>query len=120
MKAHDRTGSSEDTLVSIPDAYAHLSHEAFAVWVRLMVASDEQLAAGRHRVAEMLDYSECRSNAVLRELKHKRYVRLVKSGEIGKPTRVELIKFALISGPNNFVRLAPKPTFRGQKVQQAQ
>lgn len=102
---------------TIADAYNELSQEAFAVWMRLLVARDSELAKGRGPVADMLGYSEGRSNAILRELKHKEYIEFVKSDRIGEPTLIRILRRALVSGPSRIIRIGGElPTHSSPKM----
>lgn len=89
---------------TIPAAYDELSQEAFAAWIRLMVAGEAELSAGRASFARMLGYKERRSNEVLRELHLKGYISF--NVTPGKHTRVVIDRRALISARANFVRLS--------------
>lgn len=91
---------------TIEEAYQELSQEAFACWVRLMVATAEELGAGRGTIARLLNYSEGRSNAILRELKLKQYLRLEPGAYPGLPTSVVIVKRCKLVGRNHFVKLS--------------
>lgn len=104
MNTNDRP--EHDKPATIHEAYDELSQEAFAVWIRLTMATQHQLDSGRQKVAKILHYSEGRSNTVLRELRNKGYIRLMKGERIGTPTRIEFRRCPLISGRNRFVKLS--------------
>lgn len=98
-------------------AYDELSHEGFAVWIRLLMADSAQLEAGRGELARMLGYSEGRSNAVLRELRAKRYITITPSKRVGLPTTIAINKHGLIGRRSAVVTLrntllddAPEPS----------
>ena len=92
--------------VTIQKAYQELTHEGFAVWLRLMVATDAELRAGRGSLARLLGYSERRSNEVLRELNMKGYVDFDTVGG-GRPTRVIIQRRALVNArASQFARIA--------------
>jgi hypothetical protein len=91
---------------TIEQAYLDLSSEGFAVWIRMMVAKPSELSAGRGAVAKLLNYSEGRSNAILRELKFKQYIDLVAGPKPGLPTVVKLTKRCKLVGRSNFLRLS--------------
>lgn len=90
---------------TIPEAYSELTQEGFAIWMRLLVATDSQLDSGRKEVSKLLGYSEGRSNVILRELKHKGYIRFIPAHRPGLPTLVKIRRKALISGPVRIIRL---------------
>lgn len=90
---------------TIPEAYGELSQEAFAVWIRLMIASDDELSRGRGWIAaNLLNYSEPRANTILRELKRKGYVEF--KPDPGRATTIIIKRRAKIVGRNRFVRLS--------------
>lgn len=103
-------GISVGDAVTIKEAYDELSQEAFAVWMRLLVTLDSELARGRAHLAATLGYSEGRSNAILRELRHKCYIKFVKAARIGQPTTIQIQRRALISGPARIIRLGGNST----------
>ncbi len=89
--------------VRINAAYKELSHPGFAVWLRLLVAEDSELKAGRSEVACMLDKSRRSSNRVLLELSRKGYISFIHNG-FGRPTEVVIERRVII--PNRgFVRI---------------
>lgn len=92
--------------ISIAKAYTELKHRDFACWIRLMVATDDELAAGRVPIAKMLGYSEAQSNAVIRVLKHAGYVKVVPNDIPNRPTQLVLLKRATLSGRDRFIRLS--------------
>lgn len=92
--------------IGLVEAYTALSQEAFAVWMRLHIASDQQLEAGRQELARLLGYSEGRSNVILRELRMKGYVHLRKAERPGLPTAVALVKRCKVGVGTRFVRLS--------------
>jgi len=74
--------------------------------MRLIVATEEELASGRGQLAKVLNYSERRSNEVLRELSLKGYISFDTVGG-GRPTRVIIERRALINArAHHFARLA--------------
>lgn len=95
----------EDRPATIQEAYNELSQEAFAVWMRLLVAKDTELSKGRGALADLLGYSEGRSNAILRELKHKGYIEFQKSYRIGLPTLVKILRRGLVTGPSRIMKM---------------
>lgn len=95
-----------DGPISIKVAYDELSQEAFAVWIRLMVTTEEELRAGRGSVARLVGYSEGRSNEILRELKNKGYVEFNKGDHPGLPTEIIITRRPIVSGRNRFVKLS--------------
>jgi len=95
-KAHPREYQG-DGPVSIPTAYCELSKRAFAVWVRLMAESPEVLLTGRHRLAELLSYSQRRFSEVLLELVRKGYVGVIPPERVGLVTQIVLRRRAKIN-----------------------
>lgn len=103
--AVDAKRATETQPATIIEAYNELSQEAFAIWMRLLVATDTQLRQGRKSISSLVGYSEGRSNAILRELKLKGYIRFVRGDLPGIPTQIEIVRKALISGPAKVIRL---------------
>lgn len=95
-----------DNGVTIEKAYEELSQEAFAVFMRMMVAKPSQLEKGRNKLAIIFGYSEGRCNVILRELRNKGYIALIKGPYPGTPTKLKLAKRIILSGPTNFIRLS--------------
>jgi hypothetical protein len=91
--------------VSIEIAYHELTPPAFAVWMRLHVVDDTDLI-GRKTVAKVVEYSEGRSNDILRELNLKGYVTSIPGPGPAFPTRFELKRRAVLKGNNQFVSLS--------------
>jgi len=104
MKKGHETMTDEPVTIEI--AYNELSQEAFAVWIRMMVAADKDLTSGRKHIATVLGYSEGRSNQILRELKNKGYVQLQPGPHPGIATEIIVARRPIISGRNRFVRLS--------------
>lgn len=94
-----------DQPASIVEAFEELTPQAFAVWIRLMVTSEEELL-GRKRIAKMLKYSLAASDNILNELKHKSYISFQRKKNPGGQVRVVIRRRAIISGRNNFVKLS--------------
>jgi len=90
----------------IEKAFNELSQEAFAIWIRLMMASPKQLKSGRTKLAEMTNYSEGRFSVILKELKNNGYVTIHPGPYPGTPSEIKLTRKALIAGKNHFVILA--------------
>lgn len=90
---------------TIIEAYNELTQEGFAVWMRLLVATDAQLKQGRRAISQLVGYSEGRCNVILRELKHKGYIALMRADRPGLPTSIKILRKALISGPARVIRL---------------
>ncbi len=92
--------------ITIADAYAQLSQEAFAVWMRLHVCTPEELDGGRQNLAKLLGLSNGRSNEVLRELVAKRFVQMNRAERNGLPTQTVLVKRALLVGRDAIIKLS--------------
>lgn len=92
--------------ITLSKAYQELAAPHFAVWIRLHVATDDELAAGRARIAKLVRYSEPQSNVILRELQAAGYIKLVPNVVAMRPTSVVLLKRALLSGRDKFVKLS--------------
>lgn len=90
--------------VAIDTAYRELSHHAFAVWIKLMVSSDEELRVGRRALAKFLGYGQHRSNAVLLELKNKGYVSWIVRP--GLPSEVVVMRRAKLPARSRFIRIS--------------
>lgn len=91
--------------VPIEVAYSELSQEAFAAWIRLHVADKKEMI-GRKKMCKILEYSEGRSNVILRELKLKGYLKFIPGPNPGVPTKFLLIKKVLLAGNNQFINLS--------------
>lgn len=89
---------------TIEEAYAELSVPAFAVWIRLQMATPKQLL-GRAKIAKIIDYSSAQSDTILRELKYKGYIQMIANGQ-GKPSQLVIQRRTILSGPSSFVRLS--------------
>jgi len=90
--------------VGIIDAYAELTRPAFAVWIRLMAMTPEQLTLGRDFLAKQLGYSEPGASQVLKELSRKAYLK-VDSGGPFLPTQFILIKRLILKGDDHVITL---------------
>ncbi len=87
-----RTRKGDERYKAVPDQYPNegpidlsvgydeLPRAAFAVWVRLAVATDEDLRGGRRHVAGVLGYSQRRSNEVLLQLERRGYISFIPNG----------------------------------------
>lgn len=104
MNFSSNSNSSEQ--ISIEKAFTELPPAAFAVWIRLLVASDSELSAGRVKIAELLGYSEAQSNTILRTLKHYNYIRIRNGATSYVPSEVVILKRGLLSGRNKFTKMA--------------
>ena len=91
--------------VEISAAYDVLSRRAFAVWLRLAVASREDLHGGRGHLAQLLGYSQRRCNEVLLELERNGYVSFVPNGP-WQPTTVVIERTPGIRRGSRFVRFS--------------
>jgi len=107
-KVHRLKATSEDFFgegpVAIDTAYRELSHHAFSIWIRLMVATDDELRVGRRALAKFLGYGQHRSNAVLLELKHKGYVSWIVRP--GLPSEVVVMRRAKLPARSRFIRIS--------------
>lgn len=91
--------------INLAEAYDALSQEAFAVWMRLHVASDDEMKH-RGKIARMLGYSEARSNSILRELRLAGYVTFTPGPYSGAPTTINLERRCKLGKRSRFVRLS--------------
>jgi len=98
---------------SVEQAFDELSQEAFAVWIRLHVATEDQLCEGKRALGWMCNYSTGRFYKIMKELYCKDYVRYIKPDALGQPHTVVLHKRAMIGGKNHFVRLRRSRTASG-------
>jgi len=97
-----KTKATGPQIYTVEAAYNDLTQEAFAVWVRLLVASETTLRQGRRALANVTGYSVSRFNAILRELKLKGYVKIKSSP--GLPTEVVIVS-RLLAASARFVRV---------------
>lgn len=88
---------------SIADAYDALSRHAFAVWMRLAVASSLELKGGRTGMADVIGYSGRRANEVLLELERKGFVSFIVNG-VYRPTEIVIERRPMICRGDRFVR----------------
>lgn len=93
--------AAEPTEIEV--AFAELSEGAFAVWIRLCIMPT-LFRAGRAKLARELGYHPRTLDRRLRELRDRRYIRLVMHGD-GKATDILLTRRAMIVGPSGFVKL---------------
>lgn len=91
--------------VSIEVAYTELTPPAFSVWMRMHVAHDDELI-GRANIAKTIEYSEGRSNVILKELKLKGYINVIPGPGPVYPTRFELKRRVVLKGNNQFITLS--------------
>jgi predicted transcriptional regulator len=91
---------------TIAQAYDELSREAFSVWMRLMVMSNNELQIGKKNLSKVCNYSLNRFYSIMKELYNKGYVAYVKHKRLGTKHIILLKKRALISGRNSFVILS--------------
>jgi len=99
--------------ITIEEAYDELTQQAFAVWMRLMTAQPQQLV-GRAAIARMVRYSSSYCDEILRELKHKGYIKFEKAPP-GKPSKLIIYRRALLSGPTSFITLTHSFRFTDQE-----
>ena len=90
--------------ITIEEAYDELTHQAFSVWIRLMLAKPYQLT-GRAKTARMLNHSVSQFNAILRELKFKGYIKVTPQGR-GRKTKLDIVLRPILSGPTGFITLS--------------
>lgn len=91
--------------VTISKAYQELTVPCFAVWIRMHVATDDEMT-GRTKVARVVKYSEPQSNVILRDLATAGYIKLIPNLIPNRPTTVLLVKRAMLSGRDKFVKLS--------------
>jgi hypothetical protein len=101
-----KTDYEETTHPTIEEAYNELSQEGFAVWIRLMVCTEDQLLSGKRELGKVCNYSVNRFYRIMSELHNKDFVRYIKPEGLGKPHVVLLHKRAMIAGRNHFVRIS--------------
>lgn len=89
--------------IGLEEAYKDLSRQTFAVWVRLMVATDEERKLGRKRLAKLLGYGSQRGGEVFRELKRLGYVEWIPY--VGRPSELVVLRRAKIRARTHFVRV---------------
>lgn len=88
----------------IAGAYAELSRAAFAVWIRLMIMTDDELSRGREHLSRELGYSEPGASLVLKELIRKGYIRMQSDGPF-QPSKLILDKSLLLKGDDRIIKL---------------
>ena len=93
-----------DEPTTIQVAYSELSKSAFSVWIRLLVASDEEMV-GWDNVSEAVSLSVPRAKVVLTELIRKGFLNSERKGRGGK-SHFEIRRRAVLSGQNKFIRLS--------------
>lgn len=91
--------------IDISEGYKKLSRVAFAVWIRLSVASREELHGGRQYVAKLLGYSQRRSNEVLLELERKGFIMFISNGPWQK-TAIAITRKPLLKKSYNFTKFS--------------
>jgi uncharacterized protein YndB with AHSA1/START domain len=110
MKKNKKPIYEETQHPSIEQSYDELSQEGFAVWIRMMVMTPDELCLGKLAIGKKCGYSVGRFYKIMKELHNKDYVRYNKPPRLGMPHEVILHKRAMISGRNNFVRLSGSPS----------
>ncbi len=91
--------------VTIQDAFEELSPQAFGLWIRLMMINDQNLY-GRQRIADLVGYSRSRCDSILKTLKQFGYIQAERFKGPKGTSKFTILKKALISGPNKFVKLS--------------
>lgn len=89
----------------ITEAYDQLSRNAFAVWIRLSVAEQEELRSGRTNLAERIGYSTRQCNEVLRELDRKGFITFLPEGP-WRRTTIVVTRKPLLQRGHGFVRFS--------------
>jgi len=89
----------------IETACEELSCPALAVWMKLLTYDSKTLKSGRTALAHKLEYSQRRSNQILRELERKNYISFIPHGS-GKPTEVVVERKLMIKSGYAVTRLS--------------
>ena len=97
---------AESVHPTIEQAYDELSTRAFAVWIRLMVATPKELSSGKAKLAKICNYSVAGFYLVIAELHNKRYISYTGSTKPWQSHTIWLAKRCLIAGRTNFVQLS--------------
>lgn len=88
--------------VEIAEAYKELSRPAFAFWLRMHVASPEEITMGRKKLARVLRTSVRNMSKWMLELKRKGYVD--SSRKRPKPERFAILRRAVVRNGQEFQR----------------
>ena len=91
--------------IELAEGYETLSRAAFAVWLRLAVADDDDLHGGRGHIASMLGYSPRRSNEVLLQLERAGYISFIPNGP-WQPTTIVIERRPAVRRGSRVVRYA--------------
>ena len=84
---------------TVLEACSELSGPAFVAWMRLLIATDAELARFKHTT---IGLGERRARDVLAELYFKGYVRIDRVPR--KPVRVEVLTRCLLAGRDRFIK----------------
>lgn len=106
LKKREKIVYEETPYPSIEQAYDELTQEGFGVWIRLMVATPDELCSGKLALSVICNYSAARFYKIMKELYNKDYIKYEKSKQLGTPHRIILNKKAMISGRTSFVKLS--------------
>jgi hypothetical protein len=88
--------------VEIADAFAQLSLESFAVWIRLMSLSGEELRSGVTNIANLCGLTPGVFARILGDLEHGGFVGVIK----GSPSHLLIHRKAIVQlRGTNFVRI---------------
>lgn len=92
--------------VRLGDAYADLTREAFAVWIRLSIEDEHTLREmGVGKMALVLKYKKRGFYDILCQLRNKGYVRY-RTPKLGERGRVHLSKRPMLVGYDQFLKLS--------------
>ncbi len=101
--------------VELSVAFDELPRHAFAVWIRLAIASKEDLHAGRSHLARMCGYSGRRFNDILLTLERRGFIRFIPSGPY-RPTTVVIQRRPGLRTPHRFVRFSAALLLRAKEA----
>ena len=88
---------------TIQHGFDELTRGGFAIWIRFMMVPEAEMT-GRKQLAEAFGMSRQAFSERARELRRKGYIKIVPVP--GGKTRFQLVKKAIIVGPNQFIKLA--------------
>jgi DNA-binding MarR family transcriptional regulator len=91
---------------SISEGFEDLTAQAFAIWIRLHLTSDDELDSGRRGLAKKLGLKEATLNRILAELRRKGFIQIRRSENNRRRSRLILKRRAILKGRDRFIKLS--------------
>lgn len=104
---HDPIQVKKVFIIAVEKAYLDLSQEAFAMWIRFLGTSQEELCRGRSWLAKSMKLPLSSFNRYLKELSDKNYVKL-STVEKEHRTRVDMTYVAAFKDSSIFSKVSTR------------